>query len=151
MGFSAVQSKKSCLIVDDSDVVRKVMRHTIEGLGFTVEEVGDTDQALARCKKDLPDIIVLDWHITGCQPLDFIPAVRSLPLGRHVKILFVMTNNDPAEIGRAITAGADAYMFKPFPRVTLEAKVAALTIQQRDPLDDIDYIPRQTRVALGAR
>lgn len=133
-------------------MVRKVMRHAIEGLGFDVEEEADTIEALARCKKALPDMIVLDWHITGCQPIDFIPAVRSLPMGRHVKILYVMTNNDPAEIGRAITAGADAYMFKPFARVTLEAKIAALLTRKRDPRDEtLDYLTKPTRVALGAR
>jgi len=147
-----VTFKQSCLIIDDSDVVRKVMRHTIEGLGFDVEEEADTTEALARCKKVLPDMVVLDWHIAGCQPIDFIPALRSLPMGRHVKILYVMTNNDPAEIGRAITAGADGYMFKPFLRVTLEAKITALLTRKRDPEDEtLDYMTKPIRVALGAR
>ena len=146
-----MNSKQSCLIIDDSDVVRKVMRFAVEGLGFKVEEDKDTVEALARCKKSLPEVIVLDWLIPGCQPLDFIPAVRSLPMGRHVKILYVMTNNDPAEISRAITAGADAYMFKPFPQVTLEAKIAALTTRKRDPLDDLGYLAASQRVALGGR
>ena len=144
-------SQNSCLIVEDSDVVRKVMRHVIEGLNFRVEEEATTTEALARCKKHLPDLIVLDWNIPGSVPLDFVAAVRSLPMGRNVKILYVMTNNEPAEVGRAITAGVDAYMFKPFQRVTLEAKVAALTTRARDPQDDIDYLQLHMRVALAGR
>lgn len=144
-------SQNSCLIVEDSDVVRKVMRHVIEGLNFRVEEEATTTEALARCKKHLPDLIVLDWNIPGSVPLDFVAAVRSLPMGRNVKILYVMTNNEPAEVGRAITAGVDAYMFKPFQRVTLEAKVAALTTRARDPEDDIDYLQLHMRVALAGR
>ncbi len=127
------------------------MRHIIEGLNFYVDEAADTADALARCKKQLPDVIVLDWNIPGSQPLEFVATVRSLPLGRNIKILYVMTNNEPAEVSRAITAGVDAYMFKPFPRVTLEAKVAALTTRVRDPLDDIDYLQLPARVALGGR
>jgi two-component system, chemotaxis family, chemotaxis protein CheY len=139
------------LVVEDSDVVRKVMRHVIEGLNFQVEEEATTEVALARCKKELPELIVLDWNIPGSQPLEYVAAVRSLPMGRYVKILYVMTNNEPAEISRAITAGVDAYMFKPFLRVTLEAKVAGLTTRARDPDDDIDYLQLPARVALGAR
>ncbi len=127
------------------------MRHIIEGLNFYVDEAADTADALARCKKQLPEVIVLDWNIPGSQPLEFVATVRSLPLGRNIKILYVMTNNEPAEVSRAITAGVDAYMFKPFPRVTLEAKVAALTTRVRDPLDDIDYLQLPARVALGGR
>lgn len=146
-----MSSKNTCLVVEDSDVVRKVMRHIIEGLNFYVDEAADTADALARCKKQLPEVIVLDWNIPGSQPLEFVATVRSLPLGRNIKILYVMTNNEPAEVSRAITAGVDAYMFKPFPRVTLEAKVAALTTRVRDPLDDIDYLQLPARVALGGR
>jgi two-component system, chemotaxis family, chemotaxis protein CheY len=146
-----VSSNNLCLVVEDSDVVRKVMRHVIEGLNFPVEEDVSTADALARCKKQLPAVIVLDWNIPGSQPLEFVSAVRSLPSGRNVKILYVLTNNEPAEISRAITVGVDAYMFKPFVRVTLEAKIAALTTRARDPEDDLDYLQPSLRVALGGR
>lgn len=146
-----MSSKNSCLVVEDSEVVRKVMRSIIEGLHFQVDESADTAEALAVCKKRLPDLIVLDWNIPGSQPLDFVAAIRSQPMGRHVKILYVMTNNEPAEISRAITAGVDAYMFKPFPRVTLETKVAALTTRARDPDEDLDYLHLPTRAALAGR
>lgn len=127
------------------------MRHAVEGLNFEVIDVGDTAEALARCKKRLPDLVILDWNIPGSQPLDFVAAVRSLPLGRSVKILYVMTNNEPAEVSRAITAGVDGYMFKPFLSVTLEAKVAALTTRVRDPQEEVDYLHLPARVALGGR
>lgn len=143
-------SQQTCLIVEDSDVVRKVTRHVIESLGFSVNDVATTDEALARCKREMPDLIVLDWHILGSLPIDFIAAVRSLPLGRQPKILYVITNNDPAEIGRALTAGANDYLLKPFQKVNLEAKVAALTTRMRDASDDADYVQLQVRTALGA-
>ncbi|WP_342896952.1 response regulator, partial [Shewanella algae] len=68
--------------MEDSDVVRRVMRHIVEGLGFEAEEDGTTDEAFARCRKALPDLLIVDWHMPGSQPLDFIAAVRSLPMGR---------------------------------------------------------------------
>lgn len=132
-------SRPSCLIVDDADVVRKITRHIVEGLGFTVEEAATTDDALVRCRPNLPNLIVLDWHIPGSHPLDFIAAVRSLPGGKTIKILYVATNNDPVEIGRAITGGANDTMIKPFRRVTLEAKVAQLTASPRQALTNDQF------------
>ena len=143
-------AQQTCLIVEDSDVVRKVMRHIIEGLGFSVNDVATTDEALARCRRELPDLIVLDWNILGSHPIEFIVAVRSLPSGRQPKIVYVITNNDSAEISRALTAGANDYLLKPFQRVSLEAKVAALTTRKRDAGDDdADYVQLQVRSALG--
>ena len=135
-------SRQSCLIVDDADVVRKVMRHVIEGLGFNIEEAANTDDALVRCRPNLPTLIVLDWHIPGSNPLEFIAAVRSLPGGRQIKILYVATNNDSSEIGRAIASGANDHMIKPFMRVTLEAKVAKLTTAAMTPSEATAPDPR---------
>lgn len=129
----------SCLIIDDSDVMRRVIRSIVEDLGFKVQDTPSTDAALVACRKQLPTIIILDWHIPGCQPLEFIAAVRSLPHGRETKILFVPTDNDPVEIGRAIAMGANDYLLKPFYRVGLETKVATLTTVKREASQDDDY------------
>jgi two-component system, chemotaxis family, chemotaxis protein CheY len=148
-----VLSQQSCLVLDDSDVVRKIMRTTIEGLGFQVDDAASTAEALLRCKRGLPCLLMLDWHVPGGDPLEFLAAIRSMPGGRNVKIIYVVTNNDPAEIGRAIAAGCNDYLIKPFYRVSLETKVAALTTRIRDVEDDDNhYRPLRTGYALaGAR
>ena len=142
-----MHSRQSCLILDDSDVVRKVMRHTIEGLGFDVEEAAAAADGLIRCRLRMPDVIVLDWHMPGSNTMEFIAAVRSLPNGRHAKILYVATNNDPIEIGRAIASGANDHIIKPFRRVTLEAKVATLTTKVRAPSGGLDHAVRNRKAA----
>ena len=48
---------KSCLIVDDSKVIRKVARHILETLEFEVEEAGDGQEALSRCEQKMPDVV----------------------------------------------------------------------------------------------
>jgi two-component system, chemotaxis family, chemotaxis protein CheY len=147
-----VTALQTCLIVDDSDVVRRVMRSVIEDLGFQVEDTASTEAAMLVCRKRMPDIIVLDWHIPGSHPLEFIAAVRSQPQGRDTKILFVATDNDPVEIGRAIAFGANDTLIKPFYRVGLEAKVAALTTVKRAAAQDDDYVRiAPLRTALGKR
>jgi two-component system, chemotaxis family, chemotaxis protein CheY len=144
-----VQSNQSCLIIDDSDVVRKVMRHAIEDLGFDVNEAADAKTAVSICKATMPDLIVLDWHLPGSQPFDVLVAIRSMPKGRQAKILYVVTNNDPDEIGRAITAGANDYMIKPFHGVSLKAKITAMTTRMRSEAEHED-IARVARARMMA-
>jgi two-component system, chemotaxis family, chemotaxis protein CheY len=126
-GAHPVLSKPICLLIDDSDVIRKVMRLTIEDLGYQVDEAPTTNEALARCRMAMPTLVVLDWHIPGSSTLEFLAAFRSMPGAKTAKVLYVVTNNDPLDVGRAIAAGANDHMMKPFARVTLEAKIAHLT------------------------
>jgi two-component system, chemotaxis family, chemotaxis protein CheY len=121
-----VLSKPICLLIDDSDVIRKVMRLTIEDLGYQVDEAPSTVEALSRCRMAMPALIMLDWHIPGSSTFEFLAAFRSMAGAKNTKVLYVVTNNDALDIGRAIAAGANDFMMKPFARVTLEAKVAQL-------------------------
>lgn len=141
-----VTVKQCCLIVDDSEAVRKVMRHTIEGLGYEAGEASNATDALARCKSKMPEVILLDWHLPGSSAFEFLGIVRSMPGGKLVKILYVATNNDPVEIGRAIAAGANDHMIKPFRRVTLEAKIAQFTAKAREAQYDEDVKLPQRRL-----
>jgi two-component system chemotaxis response regulator CheY len=106
---------KSCLVVDDSKVIRKVARHILETLDFSVDEAEDGREALARCEQSMPDVVLLDWNmpVMGRQS-DF----QSQP-----KVVFCTTENDAAHIRAAIDAGADEYVMKPFDRETLESKL----------------------------
>lgn len=128
----------TCLVVDDSDVVRRVMRTILEGIGLIVDEVATTEDAMARCRTKVPDAIVLDWHIPGSNPLEFVTALRANPLGRRIKMLYVMTNNDPADVAKARAAGVNEIMTKPFHRVQLEAKILGLLSPPRDAAVDFE-------------
>ena len=54
---------KSCLVVDDSSVIRKVARRILEGMQFDIVEAVDGEQALGGCQRELPDAILLDWNM----------------------------------------------------------------------------------------
>jgi CheY-like chemotaxis protein len=122
----------TCLIVDDSDVIRKVMRAIIEGLDITVDEATSTEEAMAKCRGKLPDVIVLDWLIPGSNPMEFLATLQANQLGKRVKVLYALTNNDQAEISKARSAGVSEIVPKPFTRVQLEAKIIALLSTPRD-------------------
>lgn len=113
---------KSCLIVDDSKVIRKVARHIFETLRFDVEEACDGAEALNRCAQWTPDVILLDWNMPVMGGMDFLRAYRGQGK-RAAKIIFCTTENSADHVQAAIDAGADEYVMKPFDRATLETKL----------------------------
>ena len=72
---------KTCLVVDDSSVIRKVARRILEGLDFEISEAEDGEQALNACQATLPDAILLDWNMPKMDGYDFLKALRRLPGG----------------------------------------------------------------------
>jgi two-component system chemotaxis response regulator CheY len=114
---------KTCLVVDDSKVIRKVARHILETLDFTVSEAGDGQEALDHCMSTMPDVILLDWNMPVMSGMDFLRAIRDVEMPRRPKVVFCTTENGMAHIRAAIEAGADEYVMKPFDRDTLESKL----------------------------
>ncbi len=114
---------KTCLIVDDSRVIRKVSRHILESLGFTVDEAENGQEGLERCIAAMPDVVLLDWNMPVMTGIEFITQLRQQPGGDAPKVVFCTTENDIAHIREAISAGADEYVMKPFDHETLQIKL----------------------------
>ena len=114
---------KTCLVVDDSKVIRKVARHILETLDFNVEEAEDGRDALSRCEAGMPDVILLDWNMPVMSGMEFLRALRGGATPSQPKVVFCTTENDIAHIRAAIEAGADEYVMKPFDRDTLQSKL----------------------------
>ncbi len=105
---------KKCLIVDDSRVVRKVARRIAEDLGFACDEAEDGQKAYEFCQTEMPDAVLLDWNMPVMSGIEFLEKLREMDGGKAPKVVFCTTENDMAHITRAIQAGADEYIMKPF-------------------------------------
>ena len=121
---------KSCLVVDDSKVIRKVARHILETLNFSVAEAEDGKQALNACETSMPDVILLDWNMPVMSGMEFLGAFNDLDFGieERPRVVFCTTENSIDHIRAAIEAGADEYVMKPFDRETLEGKLQLVGI-----------------------
>lgn len=115
---------KSCLIVDDSKVIRKVARRILETMDFSVSEAGDGQEALIACRQSPPDVVLLDWNMPVMSGMEFLRALAADTGMKRPKIVFCTTENDLAHIRAAIDAGADEYIMKPFDRDILETKLS---------------------------
>ncbi|WCL55373.1 MULTISPECIES: response regulator [Kordiimonadales] len=113
---------KSCLVVDDSKVIRKVARRILEELQFEIGEAVDGKDALDQCIAKMPDVVLLDWNMPVMNGLEFLVALRSQTGVKQPIVVFCTTENDMAHIRQAIEAGADEYIMKPFDREIIEAK-----------------------------
>lgn len=113
---------KHCLVVDDSSVIRKVARCILEDMSFDTSEAENGEDALDLCRGSMPDAVLLDWNMPVMDGIEFLIALRKESGGESPKVIFCTTENDVNHISRAINAGADEYIMKPFDKDIIRAK-----------------------------
>lgn len=113
---------KTCLIVDDSRVVRKVARKILEELGFSCSEAEDGQKALEACLAAMPETILLDWNMPIMNGIEFLRKLRASPGGDAPKVVFCTTENEFSFIQEALSAGANEYIMKPFDSDIIQGK-----------------------------
>ena len=112
----------TCLIVDDSSVVRKVARRILEDLDYTVEEAEDGQEAFEKCKANMPDAMLLDSNLPLMSGLEFLKLLRAFVGGERPYIVYCTIENDIGAIAMARKAGTNDHMLKPFDRDLIESK-----------------------------
>ena len=115
---------KTCLVVDDSRVIRKVARRILEDIGFEIAEAADGMEALAWCRGAMPEAILLDWNMPVMDGIEFLRVLRAEPGGKAPVVVLCSVENDREHIAEALEAGADEYIMKPFDGDIIEAKFA---------------------------
>ncbi len=115
---------KSCLVVDDSKVVRMIARKILEEHKFEVREAADGQVALEQCLQAMPDAILLDWNMPVMNGIEFLRELRKIDGGDAPIVVFCTTENDIAHIQTAMDAGANEYIMKPFDSEIIETKFA---------------------------
>jgi two-component system chemotaxis response regulator CheY len=113
---------RTCLVVDDSSVIRKIARRILEELNFQIIEAEDGEKALEACRRALPDAVLLDWNMPVMDGYEFLGHLRRMPGGETPKVVFCTTENGMDHISRALDAGANEYIMKPFDKDIVAAK-----------------------------
>lgn len=117
---------RTCLIVDDSRVIRKVSSKIALSLGYVPVEAQDGHEALARCKQSMPDLVLTDWNMPEMDGIEFVTKLRAIPTPREPVVVFCTSNGEAKDIHDGIAAGADDYIVKPFDEAALKAKLEKL-------------------------
>jgi two-component system chemotaxis response regulator CheY len=118
------------LIVDDSRAIRRILGTTIRALGFEVAEAANGQEALERLEDmDQPvRFMLVDWNMPEMNGLDFILKVRENKRFEESSILMVTTETAVDQMVKALDAGANEYVMKPFTKEIIEDKLRLLGI-----------------------
>ena len=122
------------LIIDDSRAMRRILRQIVEPLGFQILEAGDGQEGLERLEQYHPDIelTLVDWNMPVMNGLEFVKAVRADDQYQQMKIAMVTTETEPAQMARALMAGVDEFVMKPFTSEILIEKLKLIGVQCPD-------------------
>ena len=107
-------------------MIRSLSRSIVSSVGFQVHEAENGEEALARCKQHMPDLVLLDWDMPVMTGIEFVSALRSLAGGAKPKVVFCTSKSGAHDIHKGIDAGADEWIAKPFDEAGLKAKLAAV-------------------------
>lgn len=110
------------LVVDDEPQIRRIMRTTLTGAGYEVEDAKSGEEALAKLREYHPDLVLLDMNMPGMGGLD---ACREIRTGANVGIIMLTVRNTEADKVQALDAGADDFITKPFSTPELLARIRA--------------------------
>ncbi len=114
------------LIVDDSRFVRGLLRGMLEERGIACDEAADGRAALELLHGDLSfDMALVDWNMPVMNGLEMLRQLRADGF-RDLKVMMVTTEAENDYIVRALEAGADEYLMKPFDDEALDEKLALL-------------------------
>lgn len=117
---------KRCLIVDDSRIIRRVASKILFELGFEPEEAEDGKKALDAVRLHMPTVAIVDWDMPVMDGLEFIKELRKLPGGDVPMVIFCTAENEVHHIERALDAGANEYIMKPFDSEIVRSKLMIL-------------------------
>jgi two-component system KDP operon response regulator KdpE len=110
------------LVVDDEPQIRRIMRTTLAGAGYEVDDAKTGEEALAKVREFRPELVLLDINMPGMDGLETCRALRGDP---NVAIIMLTVRNTEAAKVEALDAGADDFVTKPFSTPELLARIRA--------------------------
>jgi two-component system chemotaxis response regulator CheY len=115
------------IVVDDSRAIRSILRTSLKRKGFEVVEAGDGKQALDYLKQNGPlDLALIDWNMPVMTGYELICALRGDHQMDSMPIMMVTTETEMVQVQKALLAGANEYVMKPFTEDAFTEKLLLL-------------------------
>jgi two-component system chemotaxis response regulator CheY len=118
------------LVIDDSRAMRLILSRMLRELGLEVAEAVDGIDALSKLELGLsPDLVLIDWNMPRMTGIEFVAAVRRPPYDLTARLVMVTTETEVDQVVRALEAGADEYVMKPFTKEAIYEKLQLLGLE----------------------
>jgi len=121
------------LIVDDDEELAGLLTDILENHGYEVSAVFNGTTGLERITADPPDIALLDINMPGTDGIELCKQLRANDTFRAMKIIMLTFSDLPADIAKAVSAGADAYINKGSKAAAIVARIQELANLQKPP------------------
>src|SRR3990172_5186995 len=119
----------SVLVIDDSRAMRAVLGQILRQMGYEVVEAANGREAIDRLNAvGKPQFVLVDWNMPEMNGLDFIRAVRDETQHRDLPIMMVTTETETSQVVKALAAGANEYVMKPFTKEIIQEKLTLLGV-----------------------
>jgi two-component system chemotaxis response regulator CheY len=121
----------NALIIDDSRAMRRILGKIMTGLGFEILEAENGAQGLKTllANSDVIEVTLVDWNMPVMNGLEFVAAVRERNEFDNAKLVMVTTETEPARMARALMAGVDEFVMKPFTMEILIDKLKLIGVK----------------------
>ena len=117
---------RKVMVVDDSQVMRQIIKNNLKQLGFELEnllDAEDGEDALQKINQSEMDLVISDWNMPKMTGIDFLKAIRADEALKELPFLMVTSEADKGKIKEAVKAGVNQYIVKPFNTSQLEEKI----------------------------
>ena len=125
------------LIIDDSRSMRRILRQIVEPFGFEILEAGNGQEGLDQLVAygEQIEVCLVDWNMPVMNGLDYVKSVRRQDCYRAIKLMMVTTETEPAQMARALMAGVDEFVMKPFTSEILLEKLRLIGVMMPQSVD----------------
>ncbi len=117
------------MVVDDSKAMRIVIGRILKGIGFDVSDACNGVEGIEWLSENgAIDLVLVDWNMPEMNGFDFVCTVRAKEEYKDMKLVMVTTETDISQMAKALEAGAEEYIMKPFTKESILEKLAILGI-----------------------
>ena len=118
------------LVIDDSRAMRLILTRMLTDMGCQVAEAANGREGLGQLDGGLvPDVMLVDWNMPEMSGIEFVEAVRRPPYSSTSRVMMVTTETEVLQVARALDAGADEYVMKPFTKESIAEKFQLLGLE----------------------
>ncbi len=117
------------LVVDDSKAIRRILTQMLVSMGFEVSEAGDGKEAFQVVESsDLFEFALVDWNMPEMNGYELVCEIRKNSKYDNMRLMMVTTETEMSQVVKALEAGANEYVMKPFTKEMIQEKLTLMGI-----------------------